>query len=82
MFFLPLRLHFANSSLPKIASFASDVVRFLKLATSDPGLFCITYSTGVSFGGVGNGGGGIFVNFTVSLLLAPPVLLPPPRAAR
>ena len=62
VFFCPLRLHFANSSLLRIASFASDVVRFLKLATSVSGLFCIFCSTDASFGGVLNGGQGILLD--------------------
>ena len=58
VFFRPLRLHLLNSSRPKIASLGRAVVSSLKTDTSDPGWSLITSSTGRSFGGVENGGGG------------------------
>lgn len=59
MLFLPLRLLLASSSRPKMASLAKAVVRFLKLATSEPRLLFITCSMGCNLGGVANGGGGM-----------------------
>ena len=55
VFFRPLRLLFASSSLTKIASQARAVVNDCKLAISDPGLFFCHLFLSNNFGGVLNG---------------------------
>lgn len=80
MLFLPLRLHLASSSRPKMASLAKAVVRFLKLAMSEPGLLFITCSIGCNLGGVANGDGGMLFTGTQDWLPSEPVVsfpLPP-----
>lgn len=62
MFFRPLKLLLAISSLPKIDSLASDVVRLLKADSEVPVFSLITSSTLRSLGGVSKGTGGYFVN--------------------
>ena len=58
VFFLPLRLHWINSSLPKIASRTRAIASSLSFATSFPGWSFNTFSMGCSFGGVKKGGEG------------------------
>jgi hypothetical protein len=79
---LPLRLLLESSSLPKIASRASAVVSCLRLAIVVPGLSLITCSTGLSLGGVENGGTGILCEqLSLALPLAVPLVLPWPLAS-
>lgn len=61
VFLRPLKLFFANSAFPKIASLASAVVKFLRFVRSVPPWSLITSSTFLSLGGVLKGGGGILV---------------------
>ncbi len=69
VFLRPLKLFLAISSLPKIDSLAKAVDKFLNEFSLVPSFSRIISSTGLSFGGVSNVGGGtdILGGFSLSV---------------